>query len=153
MASVRGDRGRHGGQAVVEFVLVLNILLLLIVGVWQMGVAFSNYIDVSDAARAAARKASSYGAGTTFKQGDQDAAFAQATEAALSSAGCNIPCPSPPIGMTVNLVAGSGLNGYIAGNDITATVQAPFSISILGVTLYSGQLTSSTTMRIEKRGT
>src|SRR5262249_20830973 len=100
-----------------------------------------------------ARKASNYGATSTFVQATQDSAYSLAREAAYASAGCNIPCPSPPMGMTVNLISGAGLNGYIAGNDVKATVQAPFNISILGMTLWSGRLTGSTTMRIEKAGT
>jgi Flp pilus assembly protein TadG len=160
MAPVRSTRQRRirrredGGQAVVEFVLTLNVLLLLIVVIWQFGVAFSDFIDVSNAARAAARRGADYGATGTFVQATQDQAFSQATEAAYDSAGCSYPCPyaSRPLGMNVTLQAGTGLNGYIAGNDIKATVQAPYNISILGVSLYSGQLTSSTTMRIEKAG-
>jgi Flp pilus assembly protein TadG len=151
-ASRRSRRPDQRGQAVVEFVLTLNVLLLLIVVVWQFGVAFSNYIDVADAARAAARKASNVGASDTFVQATQDSAFAQGREAAYDSAGCGYPCATAPIGMTVSFTAGSGLNGYLAGNDLKATVQAPFSISILGLSLFSGQLTSSTTMRIEKAG-
>jgi Flp pilus assembly protein TadG len=163
MAPVRSTRQRRirrredGGQAVVEFVLALNTLLLLIVIIWQFGLAFSNFIDVSNAARAAARRGADYGATGTFVQTTQDSAFTQATEAAYDSAGCSYPCTgAKPMGMTVSLQAcpdtGSCLNGYIAGNNVKATVQAPYNISILGVSLYSGQLTSSTTMRIEKSG-
>jgi Flp pilus assembly protein TadG len=163
MAPVRSTRQRRtrrredGGQAVVEFVLTLNVLMLLIVVVWQFGLAFSNFIDVSNAARAAARKGANYGATSSFVQTTQDNAFAQAAEAAYDSAGCTYPCTgAKPMGMNVSLIAcpdtGSCLNGYIAGNNLKATVQAPFNISILGLSLYSGQLTSSTTMRIEKSG-
>ena len=45
------------GQAMVEFALVLPILMALLLGIIQFGIVFNNYITLTDAARAGARKA------------------------------------------------------------------------------------------------
>ena len=50
-------RREERGQAMVEFTLIATVLATLLLAVFQFGVAFSNYINVTDAARAAARKA------------------------------------------------------------------------------------------------
>jgi Flp pilus assembly protein TadG len=45
------------GQAIVEFAIVLPILGLLLGGILQFGVAFHNYLGITDAARVGARAA------------------------------------------------------------------------------------------------
>ena len=40
-----------------EFALILPILVLLLFGIIQFGIAFNHYLTVTDAARAGARKA------------------------------------------------------------------------------------------------
>ena len=47
----RGQRG----QTMVEFAIVLPIFLLLLLGIAQGGIAFNNYIQLTDATRAGAR--------------------------------------------------------------------------------------------------
>ena len=44
------------GQTFTELALVLPILLVLVLAIAQFGVAFNNYLTLTDAARAAARK-------------------------------------------------------------------------------------------------
>ena len=51
------DRGGEEGQTLVEFVLVAPVLLLILFGIVQFGVAFKNSMVVTDAVRAGARKA------------------------------------------------------------------------------------------------
>ena len=48
---MRGQRG----QTMVEFAIVLPIFLLLLLGIAQGGIAFNNYIQLTDATRAGAR--------------------------------------------------------------------------------------------------
>lgn len=66
--------GREGGQALVEFGLVLTPLLLLLLGVIQFGFIFNTHITVSNAAREGARDGATYvydrGAGTTKASND-----------------------------------------------------------------------------------
>ena len=45
------------GQAIVEFALVLPILMAILLGIIQFGIIFNNYITLTDATRAGARKA------------------------------------------------------------------------------------------------
>ena len=45
------------GQTMTEFAMVLPILLLVLFAVIQLGIVFNNYVTVTDAARAGARKA------------------------------------------------------------------------------------------------
>src|SRR6266545_3830688 len=45
------------GQAVTEFAVILPVLLLVLLAVYQFGVVFNNYIQVTAAAREGARKA------------------------------------------------------------------------------------------------
>jgi Flp pilus assembly protein TadG len=129
------------GQAFVEFVLVANVLLLVVFAIFQFGVVFSQYIGVTDAARAAARKAATYGGDVSNNTTYRDAALAQG----LASAKASMSDPN----MTVNWSVPN--NTWIAGNSVTATVTVPADVSVLGFKVWSDHLTSSTTMRIEKR--
>ena len=55
---------REDGQALVELSLCGSFLVLVLLAVWQFGTIFSNYIDLSEAARAGARAAAISGAPT-----------------------------------------------------------------------------------------
>ena len=48
---------RTRGQAMVEFTLILPLLMLLIFGIYQFGQTYSDYIQVTNAARTGGRKA------------------------------------------------------------------------------------------------
>jgi len=45
------------GQAMTEFAIVAPILLLILMGIMQLGVVYNNWVTLTDAARAGARKA------------------------------------------------------------------------------------------------
>src|SRR5947199_4566354 len=45
------------GQTMTEFALVLPVLALVLFGVIQFGIVFNNYVTLTDATRAGARKA------------------------------------------------------------------------------------------------
>src|SRR6059036_2232165 len=45
------------GQTMTEFALVLPVLALILFAVIQFGIVFNNYVTLTDAARAGARKA------------------------------------------------------------------------------------------------
>ena len=51
--NTRGEKG----QTMVEFALILPILLVLMLGIAQFGITFNNYVTLTDAVRAGARKA------------------------------------------------------------------------------------------------
>src|SRR3954451_25079589 len=57
---------KEKGQALVEFAVILPVLLMVLWGIFQFGIAFNDYIQVTSAAREGARKAAvsrSLGAG------------------------------------------------------------------------------------------
>jgi Flp pilus assembly protein TadG len=133
------------GQALAEIALVTPILAMLVLAIYQFGMIFSNYIDVTEASRQAARSASTWGAPTVANSGNTTAGIAAGTSAAQASASSLYNGGSGPL--TVNLAA---TGSWAAGNPVTATVTYPYSLDIIGFTVLSGTLTSSTTMRIEK---
>jgi Flp pilus assembly protein TadG len=51
----------EGGQAAVEFALVLPFLLMMLIGIVEFGRAWNQHQVITDAARESARKASLYG--------------------------------------------------------------------------------------------
>ena len=126
----------ESGQAAVEFALVAPILIALLLGIVQAGIAFNNYLAVTDAARAGARKAVvARFDGTT--QADIKAVV-QSAAGNLNPAklGVAVSDPGDPTFQT-------------AGSTLTVTVTYPYSIDILGLTVSSGNLTSTMTGRLE----
>ena len=54
--SIRLIKNEKGANA-VEFAIILPILVVLIFGIFQFGIAFNNYITITHAAREGARRA------------------------------------------------------------------------------------------------
>ena len=127
------------GQAVTEFAVILPVLLLVLLAIYQFGVVFNNYIQVTASAREGARKAA-----VSRTNGNCAAVQAIAISAARSAApGLN------QSKMDVTVTATCTNNAYAPGTDTTVTVTYPYAVSILGKVVASGNLTSSTTMREE----
>jgi Flp pilus assembly protein TadG len=47
----------ENGQTMVEFALVLPLLCVVLFGIVQFGILYNNYVTLTDATRAGARKA------------------------------------------------------------------------------------------------
>jgi Flp pilus assembly protein TadG len=137
-------REEHG-QAMVEFTLIATVLATLLLAIFQFGVAFSDYISVADAARAAARKASTYGATSTYDPVTESTSRSQAISSSQGSSGHT--CAADNWCTTV-----TASPTWIAGNPVAATVTAPYSISLFGINITSGTLSHTVTMRIESKG-
>jgi Flp pilus assembly protein TadG len=118
--------------------LVLPVLAAMLLAIAQFGIAFNNYITLTDATRAGARKA----AVSRFVGDDGTSA-----EAAVRAAASNLK-QSGPDSLTVDVSATNG-NWTIPGNDVTVTASYPYSINILGWTIAGGLLTSTTKERLE----
>jgi Flp pilus assembly protein TadG len=119
------------GQAMTEFALVLPVLALVLFAVIQFGIAFNNYVNLTDATRACARKAA-----VGRHQSDPAGSAVAATRASakdLNQSNLNV---------TVN-------STWAPGDDVTCTATYPYSISLLGLVVKSGRLSSSTTERVE----
>jgi Flp pilus assembly protein TadG len=119
------------GQSVTEFALALPILALLLFAVIQFGVAFNNYVTLTDATRAGARKAA-VGRQSTNPVGDCQAAI-RGSAKDLTQASLIPTCSST----------------WQPGADVTVTATYPYKISLLGLVVKTGRLSSTTTERVE----
>ena len=118
-----------------EFALVAPILIVLVFAVIQFGIAFNNYMTLTDSARAAARKgAVSRELGSTAAQ--------TACQNAGYAAGGNLEQPG-----TKFIVSCS--SSWSAGSDVTVTATYPFSISLLDWVVYDGTLSTTMKERVE----
>ncbi len=131
ITNLRSDEG----QAAVEFALVAPMLIALLLGIVQAGIAFNHYLAVTDAARAAARQAiEARVAGVTASDVQQ---AAQNAAGGLDLTGrVTLSDPSDPTFSQ-------------AGSTLTVTVVYPYSINILGLPVASGNLQSTMTDRLE----
>jgi Flp pilus assembly protein TadG len=119
------------GQSVTEFALALPILALLLFAVIQFGVAFNNYVTLTDATRAGARKAA-VGRQSTNPVGDCQTAI-RGSAKNLTQASLIPTCSST----------------WQPGADVTVTATYPYKISLLGLVVKTGRLSSTTTERVE----
>jgi Flp pilus assembly protein TadG len=124
---------RENGQTMVEFALVLPILLMLLLGVIQFGIAFNNYLAVTDAVRAGARQGA---VARYLPPGDR----CPSVEARVRESADNL--DQAKLGVTC-------ASSFAAGEDVTVSASYPYSISILGMVVKSGDLTATTTERVE----
>jgi Flp pilus assembly protein TadG len=125
------------GQAAAEMALVLPLLAAILLAIAQFGIAFNNYITLTDATRAGARKAA-----VSRFVGDNGASAVAAVRSAASGLK-----QSGPGSLVVD--ASSATNWNVPGSDVTVTATYPYSINILGWTIAGGNLTSTTKERLE----
>ena len=117
----------------VEFALVAPVLFLVLIAIFQFGQAFTDYIQVTTAARDGARKAIVSRSDANGVTTVQNTVKASVWSLNKSNMGISV-SPGQP---------------WTAGQAVTVTVTYPYSISIMGVVVGSGTLTSTTTQRIE----
>lgn len=132
-------RRRHSaeqGQTAVEFALVAPILIVLLLGIVQAGIAFHNYITVTDAARAAARRAILLRVGNVTSNDVTTAADNAAGDLDQSQLKVKVDDATDPFFTQ-------------GGSTVTVTVTYPYSINVLGWAVASGDLTSVMTDRLE----
>jgi Flp pilus assembly protein TadG len=132
LSTLRND----DGHAITEFALVLPILMAILLGIIQFGIIFNNYITLTDATRAGARKA----AVSRFLN-DNGASAKTAVED--SAQGLDQSVLDPTISVTASP------DWSTAGNQVTVTASYPYTINILGWTIKAGSLTSTTRERLE----
>jgi Flp pilus assembly protein TadG len=134
MSNVRERRiqiNEERGQTLTEFALVLPVLALVLFALIQFGIVFNNYITLTDATRAGARKAA-VGRRLSDPVGSAVAAVrASATDLRQSD-----------LGVTVS-------STWQPGADVSVTATYPYKVSLLGMVVKSGRLSSKTTERVE----
>ena len=119
------------GQSLTEFALALPILALLLFAVIQFGIVFNNYVTLTDATRAGARKAA---------VDRQLANPAGSAVSAVRSSAANL--KQSDLAVTVT-------STWQPSADVTVTATYPYSISLLGMVVKSGRLSRTTTERVE----
>jgi Flp pilus assembly protein TadG len=127
---------RESGQSAVEFALVAPVLIAVLLGIVQAGIAFHDYITVTDAARAAARKAVTARVSGLSITDVQQAAKDAAGDLDPTKLNVTVDDPTDP----------TFANG---GSTLSVTVTYPYSINVLGWVVASGDLTSRMTERLE----
>ena len=122
---------KQDGQSVTEFALVLPILAFLLFAVIQFGIVFNNWVQLTDATRAGARK----GAVSRHLPNPTGACTAavRASATNLKAADLTATCTST----------------WQPGDDVTVNATYPYSISLFGLISKSGRLSSTTTERVE----
>jgi Flp pilus assembly protein TadG len=128
----------EGGQAAAEMALILPLLAALLLAIAQFGIAFNNYITLTDATRAGARRAA-----VSRFVGDNGASAVLAVRAAASNLK-----QTGPDGLVVNATV-TNSNWTVPDSEVTVTATYPYSINILGWTIAGGNLTSTTKERLE----
>ena len=114
-----------------EFAIVLPVLVLVVFGILQCGIAFNNYLSLTDAARAGARKAA-----VSRQSGNPQSAAVAAVQAAASD------LKAANLGISV-------ASTWQQGSTVTVTATYPYSISLFGLVVKSGKLSTTITERVE----
>ena len=127
-STVRDERG----QTAVEFALIAPLLVILLLAIIQFGIAFHNYVTITDAARAGARKAIV----ARFASGN----FTDATQTVKDAASSL----DPKLLNKAGAISITAPGGMVAGSQVTVTVNYPYTIDIplIGLTVSSGTLTA-----------
>ncbi len=116
----------------VEFALAVPLLLLVLLAVLQFGVVYNDYVTLTDATRAGARKAA-----VSRHEGSPSAA----AEAAVRSSASGL--------KQADLDVAVSATAWEHGEDVTVTATYPYEIDLLGIVVASGDLESATTERVE----
>ena len=119
------------GQAMTEFAVVLPIVALVLFAIVQFGIAFNNYLTLTDAVRRGAR---------TAAVSRQTGSGSSATVAAVQQAAADL---------TQSKLNVSVSSTWLPGDDVSVTATYPYSISLFGMVVASGNLTSTTTEKVE----
>jgi len=114
-----------------EFALVLPVLALLLFAVIQFGIVFNNYVTLTDATRAGARKAA------VSRQASNPAGVA---ETAVRNSASDM--KQSDLKVTIN-------STWKPSADVVVTATYPYKVSLLGLVVKSGRLSSKTTERVE----
>ncbi|HYZ76329.1 MAG TPA: TadE family protein [Gaiellaceae bacterium] len=119
------------GQTMTEFAIILPILCLLLFGIIQFGILFNNYVTLTDATRAGARK----GAVSRQASNPRQACIDQVKYSGrdLDQSKLTVDCQST----------------WQPASDVTVIATYPYSINLMGVVIASGTLKSTTQERVE----
>jgi Flp pilus assembly protein TadG len=118
----------------VEFTLVLLPLCLILLAILQLGIVFKNYVTLTDAVRAAARKAAVSRHNPSAVLVVKDALVNSASGLDATELRANTTVTATP---------------WAPGTDVTVRATYHYDINLLGLVLKSGRMSSQTTERVE----
>jgi len=119
------------GQSITEFALALPILALLLFAVIQFGIVFNNYVTLVDATRAGARKGA---------VGREQSNPSSTTISAVRASAKDL--KQSDLSVTVS-------STWQPASDVTVSATYPYHISLLGMVVKQGRISSTTTERVE----
>jgi hypothetical protein len=125
------DLRSQQGQSLTEFALALPVLALLLFAVIQFGLVFNNYVTLTDATRAGARKA------------------AVGRRLADPVGACRTAIRSSASDLNQSDLIPNCVSTWQPGADVTVSATYPYKISLLGMVVKSGRLSSTTLERVE----
>jgi len=131
----RFDSKSEQGQTMTEFALVLPILVVFLFGIIQFGIAFNNYVTITDAARAGARKAAVSRQSSNPVGDCQNAVTAAVDNLNMTQPGAGITCTFDP--------------SMQQGTTVQVQVNYPYTINLFGIPITSGTLTSVMKEKLE----
>jgi Flp pilus assembly protein TadG len=129
LRNIKSERG----QTFTEFALVLPMLIVLMLGIVQFGVAFNNYVTLTDAVRAGARKAAVSRNSSDPAGACRAAVLAAAGSLDTTELSSNLSCTS----------------SWAPGSEVTVHADYPYNIKLLDWSVHSGLLNSTMKERVE----
>jgi Flp pilus assembly protein TadG len=124
---------KERGQAFVEFALALPVLIVLLFGIIQFGIAFHSYITLTDATRAGARKAA---VSRLLPAAERATAVTQAVRDSAQN-------------LDQSQLTPSVSSTWVRGGEVTVSATYPYEIKLFGIPVKNGLLTSTTKERVE----
>jgi Flp pilus assembly protein TadG len=128
----RLDLRHDRGQSLVELVVGLPMLALILVAILQFGIVMHDYVEVADAARAAARKAS------VSRESDPRAAALDAARESASG------LDEGSLGVEVTPEGAAQ-----RGDPVAVEVSYPYEVDLLGLVFQRGTMTFKATARMQ----
>ena len=135
-----GSRRGCRGQSMVEFALILPVIVVMIFGCLQVGLAFFNYEQVASAANAGARAAA------VNRGGDPTGA----AQAAAKKFAATLGLADSQIAVSYASTGSPPGASWSYPGTVTVTVSYPMSFSLLGQLDQTFNLQATATKRIER---
>jgi len=126
-------RSDQRGQAMVEFVIAVPVVLVLMLAVVQLAAVYNNWVALTDAARAGARVAAESRTNSNRVQNVRDAV----TKSASSDL------------MQTRLVVDDPQTSWAPGSKVTVCAHYPYSVNIMAIVVKSGNLDACTTQLVQ----
>jgi Flp pilus assembly protein TadG len=135
--SLRSRSSRDRGQSAAELAVFLPVLLVILYAVIQFGQLYLQYQEVSAATSEGARRAS------TMAGIAEPGRTSTITSTVRGGTSVGATTTFDTTGLVVSVSS-----TWTPGSPVTITSTYPAKVTILGVTLYSGSLTTKRTVRV-----